>query len=150
MKSTVILMLALLLAKAGYAHTPVSWMLSINPRADVNLVTTVKRIATSQNLDPRLVLAIIKKESTFKPHVISPDGSYGLMQVRKHVHLAQLIKDGNHNLLDPTANIRAGTKILRAYIDKYATLRKALSAYSGGSSKYADKVLAIYKEVPHY
>ena len=91
------------------------------------------------HVSPALIAAIIVCESSARPNVISKGGDYGLMQVRYRVHKIK-------NLLDPRVNIFAGTRILAQY-RKGRTLKVALTRYSGGSKKYARKILKVLRQI---
>ena len=90
-------------------------------------------------ISPALIAAIIVCESSARPRVISKGGDYGLMQVRYRVHKVE-------NLLNPEVNIFTGTKILAQY-HKGRSLYSALTRYSGGSKKYAQKVLRVLRKI---
>ena len=91
------------------------------------------------HVSPALIAAIIVCESSARPNVISKGEDYGLMQVRYRVHKIK-------NLLDPKVNIFAGTRILAQY-HKGRTLKAALTRYSGGSKKYARKVIRTLRKI---
>ena len=91
------------------------------------------------HISPALIAAIIVCESSARPNVISKGGDYGLMQVRYKVHKVK-------NLLNPRVNIFAGTRILAQY-RKGRTLKVALKRYSGGSKKYARKILKVLRKI---
>lgn len=91
------------------------------------------------HISPALIAAIIVCESSARPNVISKGGDYGLMQVRYKVHKVK-------NLLNPRVNIFAGTRILAQY-RKGRTLKAALKRYSGGSKKYARKILKVLRQI---
>ncbi len=71
----------------------------------------IREQAARNGLDWRLVSAIIRHESNFRPDVVSPAGAIGLMQVRPGSVPAD-------SLADPGTNIRTGT----AYLSKLMTL----------------------------
>jgi soluble lytic murein transglycosylase-like protein len=47
------------------------------------------------------------------------------------------------DLHDPHRGILAGCYVLRHYIDKHGSIRRALTAYSGGARGYAEKVMGV-------
>lgn len=99
---------------------------------------TVMEHAKSRGLDPYLVAAIIKTESSFNPRATSPRGARGLMQVMPETGtwVAQKIGLSYYHpdlLYDPEINILIGTWYLA---DLYQTFHEktilVLAAYNGG------------------
>lgn len=99
----------------------------------------VSKYADKYNIDPLLILSLIKAESGFNPNVISPKGAKGLMQLQdktaKWCADALSIKDFEpEKLFDPDTNIMLGTwyfgKYLLDYYSGNTTL--ALAAYNAG------------------
>lgn len=112
------------------------------------------------NLDPKLVLAVIKVESNFKSDLISRTNDYGLMQINKVNHGWLKKKLGVTDFLDPKQNIDCGIYMLKELFDKYSDDHKVLMAYNFGeggmkrnwkkgvrSSKYSRKVLQTREEL---
>jgi soluble lytic murein transglycosylase-like protein len=89
----------------------------------------VKRCAEKYNVDPRLILAVIKTESDFNPMARSSSGARGLMQLLP----ATAARFGAHSLEDPAENIEAGTQYLRYLLDLFKNdVDKALAGYNAG------------------
>ncbi|MCX5794213.1 MAG: transglycosylase SLT domain-containing protein [Elusimicrobia bacterium] len=80
------------------------------PRRSDRFDHLIMRHARRNALDPGLVKAIIATESQFTAHCVSPSGALGLMQVMPATGSELGIPEGA--LLDPEANIRAGTDYL--------------------------------------
>lgn len=108
-------------------------------------------------VDFPLVMAVIFKESSFRPDVVSSDGGdYGLMQINRINH-GWLSKElGITDFLDPEQNVTAGIYMLHQLFDKYDDPAKVLMAYNMGeggagklwkqgiySSSYAEGVLQL-------
>ncbi|HMM54556.1 MAG TPA: transglycosylase SLT domain-containing protein [Candidatus Desulfobacillus sp.] len=98
-------------------------------------------------VDPMLIVAVMAVESGFNPIAESPMGAQGLMQVIPRFHQDKLEAVGeNGSLLDPVANIRVGTLVLKEYIRRAGSLEAGLQQYAGAanddSGGYAAKVLA--------
>ncbi len=117
----------------------------------VSLDFVDKAITVSREvgLDPTLILAVTAVESGFNPFAESNKGAQGLMQVRTSVHTDKYQLFGGHQAaLDPDANMRVGSLILRQYIAKGGSLDAGLRLYVGASSVftndggYGQKVLA--------
>jgi len=100
------------------------------PVADLNQV--VNDASDRYRLDPDLVTSVIKAESAFNAHAVSPKGARGLMQLMPGT-ASQL---GVPNAFDPQANVEGGTKYLRELLERYNfDLVKALAAYNAGPER---------------
>jgi hypothetical protein len=114
------------------ASGAVSRMQGFPARPEVDLSEVVNDASGRYRLDPDLVNAVIKAESDFKVHAISPKGAQGLMQLMPGT-ASQL---GVANAFDPQANVDGGTKYLRELLEKYNfDLIKALAAYNAGPQR---------------
>ncbi|HZI24016.1 MAG TPA: transglycosylase SLT domain-containing protein, partial [Chryseolinea sp.] len=71
----------------------------------------IRRHATKEAFDWKLIAAIIHQESRFRPHIVSPVGAYGLMQLMPSV--AKTYKINFRSLASPDLNIALGTKYFR-------------------------------------
>lgn len=96
------------------------------------------------DLDPTLVLAVMKVESRFEPNAVSPRGARGLMQVMPHVARSMTNGEATHEtLLDPVTNVRLGTRLLKSLVKQHkGNLPRALAAYNMGSRR----VYALMRE----
>jgi Transglycosylase SLT domain len=102
----------------------------VRPTTDLN--TVVNEASGKYRLDPDLVNSVIKAESEFKVHAISPKGAQGLMQLMPGT-AAQL---GVRNTFDPRDNVDGGTRYLRELLERYNfDLVKALAAYNAGPQR---------------
>ncbi|MFZ0815633.1 MAG: lytic transglycosylase domain-containing protein [Candidatus Sulfotelmatobacter sp.] len=107
-----------------------------------DLNETVKAASGAYKLDPDLVTSVIRAESGFNVHAVSPKGAQGLMQLMPQTAF-QL---GVHNAFDPEANVEAGTRYLRELLERYNfDLVKALAAYNAGPQR-----IDQYGGVPPY
>jgi soluble lytic murein transglycosylase-like protein len=108
----------------------------------VNLDEVVNSASGRYRLDPDLVNSVIKAESGFNAHAVSPKGAQGLMQLMPKT--ASTL--GVPNAFDPKANVEGGTKYLRELLERYNfDLVKALAAYNAGPQRVEQ-----FKGVPPY
>jgi len=139
------------LCNAGYMHTVVNMTLGERAenadRDDFTLCLdypaaywpVVSRIAGEYNLDPFLILAVSRQESTFRPSLISRAGAVGVMQVMPKTARwmvakdPELPRDAASRLLEPMYSIRLGAAYLRRMLDQFnGNLVHAIAAYNGG------------------
>jgi soluble lytic murein transglycosylase-like protein len=93
-------------------------------------------------VDSLLLAAVVETESRFAPHAVSPCGAVGLMQLLPSTGEDYGVKD----LRDPYANIDAGSRYLRALLDRFQGRQDlAIAAYNTGP-----EVVARYGCVPPY
>jgi soluble lytic murein transglycosylase len=112
--------------------------------------------ASAYRLPPALVKAVIAAESAFDAEAVSRKGAQGLMQLMPQT-AAEL---GVDDPLEPSSNVHGGAGYLRAMIDRYGDLSRALAAYNAGPSAvdryggvppyretrdYVDRVLTYYR-----
>jgi soluble lytic murein transglycosylase-like protein len=92
------------------------------------------RAARDLKVDPMLVLAVMSVESSFNPRAQSHAGAQGLMQVLTRVHVEKFLPFGGiAAALDPVANIRVGSAILKEYLNREGTVEGALKSYVGAA-----------------
>ena len=107
-----------------------------------SLHEVIDTIGNRHHIDPDLINSVIRAESGFKPHAVSPKGAQGLMQLMPHT-ASQL---GVANAFDPKANVEGGTRYLRELLERYNfDLVKALAAYNAGPHRVEQ-----YRGVPPY
>lgn len=112
------------------------------------LEQAVIRAAQQYHVQPALLLAVIKAESSFNPIVVSKAGAVGLMQLIPET----AIRHGVRNLYDTNDNVNGGAKHLRYLLDRFhGNIRLALAAYNAGERK-VDRYGQIppYKETQDY
>ncbi|WP_019672525.1 lytic transglycosylase domain-containing protein [Psychrobacter lutiphocae] len=94
----------------------------------------INHYAAQHNVPPDLIKAIIKQESGFNVHAVSPKGARGLMQLMPTTAASY----GRYNLFNPQHNIAVGTKHLSYLLNKYNNqLHLALAAYNAGEGNVA-------------
>jgi soluble lytic murein transglycosylase-like protein len=133
--------------------------------------TTILNESAKRNIDPMLVLAVIKVESGFRNQAVSPEGARGIMQIMpdtgKYLSEELFRVDGfpiqsftPDHLDDPVLNIKLGVYYLNGLKKQFRNLSLALLAYNLGpgemqnrlenniqfSDEYAAVVLTAYHE----
>jgi hypothetical protein len=102
---------------------------TLTERQLARIAAAVLRYSDKYGLDPRLVVAVMRVESTARPWVRSPKGAVGLMQVMPHM-AAPLGLSGN--LASIESNVEAGCLILADNIRRLGE-EEGISAYFWGS-----------------
>jgi soluble lytic murein transglycosylase len=98
------------------------------------------REAQRHQLDPALVAALVRQESSFEPRATSRVGARGLMQIMPTVG-RQLARAEEYHLWDaallyqPDVSLELGTAHLAGLLSGYAHVSHALAAYNAGSSR---------------
>lgn len=92
-----------------------------------------------RNIDPLIVLSIIKNESDFKKNIISKTNDYGLMQVNKK------FATGNCDLLSIKCNINEGTRLLLMWKKKHPHSWLRRYNWYGYGGKYHIKIYSMAK-----
>lgn len=100
---------------------------------DEDLQVYVIAMARAYGIEPNLVFAIIRKESSYSVDAVSKGGgNVGLMQIN-HTNFGWLSKDLNVcDFQDPYNNIQAGCYILSILFERYGDTDKVLMAYNQG------------------
>jgi transglycosylase-like protein with SLT domain len=110
--------------------------------AKVNIDELVRDASSRHQLDPDFVASVIKAESNFNAHAVSPKGARGLMQLMPQTATQLGVADA----FDPRANVEAGTAHLSALLDQYNNDPiKALAAYNAGAHRVQQ-----YHGIPPY
>ena len=108
----------------------------------IYLAQLIDEASKSAGVDPRLVTAVVGRESGFNPTAVSPVGAQGLMQLMPQTARYLGITDP----FDPRQNVFAGAKYLRKLLDTFAgDLDLTLAAYNAGPG-----AVARYGGVPPY
>lgn len=134
----------------------------LDGRLNADFVPYLVSVAKDHELDPLLVLAVMKVESSFKPDAKSRAGALGLLQL-KPIAAKEVTKVfatrwyGPRHLMNPFVNVKIGIQYL-AHLKNLVGKDKIriLSAYNLGpthvkrlqshSTKYARKVLKAYTQ----
>ncbi len=102
----------------------------------------VREAASTFDLDPALIRAVIQAESAFDPWAVSRAGAQGLMQL-----MPELSKEfGVNDPFDPRQNILAGAEYLKQLLDRFeGNMELALASYNAGPT-----VVARYAGIPPF
>jgi soluble lytic murein transglycosylase len=99
----------------------------------------VTQEAERHQVDPLIVVSLIRQESLFDPEARSPADARGLMQLLPSTAVKEAAalgwkEDPTPRLYDPSVNVALGVRHLRSLLDQYdGDLVKALAAYNGGT-----------------
>lgn len=105
-------------------------------------LSEVREAALRHGVPERLVSAVIRVESGFNRHAVSPKGARGLMQLMPGT--ASLL--GVRNSFDPRENIDGGVRHLRGLLDRFPNnLPFALAAYNAG-----EQAVTLHRGIPPY
>jgi len=100
-----------------------------------------EEIGRSLSIDPALLMAIAKVESSFNPKAVSPKGALGLMQLLPTT--AELV--GIRDPFNPLENLKGGALYLKRLLEEFKDLPLALAAYNAGPEK-----VRAYGGIPPY
>ncbi|TKD31642.1 lytic transglycosylase domain-containing protein [Azotobacter chroococcum] len=120
----------------------------------------VAAAAAEHGLPEALLHALIRAESNYDPHAVSPKGAAGLMQLMPDTARELGVAD----VWDPAANIRGGARYLKRLLEMFdQDLSLAVAAYNAGpgavigsgsaippfaeTQRYVPKVLEHYRRL---
>ncbi len=137
--------MALRIARRHFGSLAVSGDPSL-PRAFWEIIyplgwrTEVADAAQRAGLDPYLVAAVVREESSYYPRAVSRAGARGLMQLmpataRPMADLRGLAFEGGSLLDDPRANLDMGASFLAGLVKEFGDPRVALAAYNAGPKR---------------
>lgn len=97
---------------------------------DEEIADAIASAAATYQLDPSLIRAVIRTESSYRPDAVSPAGAMGLMQLMPGTAASLGVEDP----FDVWENVHGGTRYLRQLIDRFeGDLELALAAYNAGA-----------------
>jgi len=146
---------AVLAADAGRSHTAIRTLRSAFPglssiaiaQAPSDAALAYLPLRWSQHilaaahetgLDPWLIAAVARQESTFSAHARSPAGARGVLQLlpsTARLHALKLGLGSRPNLEDPAINIRLGAQELAWLVRRFGAIEPALAAYNAGERR---------------
>jgi len=90
----------------------------------------INQAATTHQVDPALIKAIIMAESRYNPKAVSKRGAKGLMQLMPVTAKSLGVEDS----FDPEDNINGGVMYFKKLLDRFeGDVELALAAYNAGS-----------------
>jgi len=133
---------------------------SYNPAFDHNrreYAPLIDAAANRYDLDPGLLHAVIRAESSYNPGAVSNKGAAGLMQLMP----GTADRYGVQDRFNPADNIDGGARYLSDLLDMFDDVRLAVAAYNSGENtvkrfgnqippipetqQYVDRVLNYYR-----
>ncbi|HSU18812.1 MAG TPA: lytic transglycosylase domain-containing protein, partial [Acidobacteriaceae bacterium] len=119
--------------------------------------STLAADAQANGLDPYLVASLIRQESEFNAGAVSRANAIGLMQLLPGVGKTLAKHEGMRHfnaseLLDPTVNLKLGTRDLKQSLDRYnGTVQYALAAYNAGDTPVRQWIASYdFKDMPEW
>lgn len=121
------------------------------------IAASILRSSIRNGVDPRLVVAVIACESSFKPDAVGKKGEIGLGQLKPETAAGLGV-----NPNDLVQNIEGCVRYLRQQIDRFISLELALAAYNAGPNavsraggipqnaitpRYVQKVMDLYRRL---
>jgi len=121
----------------------------------------ISTVAHEYDVDPKLIAAVVRVESSFRVEAHSSRNAIGLMQITpdtgRWIASKMKVDFREADLLDPLTNLRFGTWFLRYLMDRFNKMDDALKAYNAGiyaitsnrtlsaeTVKYVHKVKEVY------
>lgn len=110
----------------AYAYSDVG-PISVPPQ----FAAALTQAASSANVSPNLLSALVWQESRWNPQAVSPKGAMGLAQL-----MPGTARDLGVNPADPAQNLLGGARYLRTLLDQFdGNVEKALAAYNAGPTR---------------
>jgi Transglycosylase SLT domain len=110
----------------------------------------IARVAERHRIDPLLLHAVIKQESSYKVQATSHAGARGLMQLMPAT--ARMLGIGAASIANPESNVDGGARLLRRLHARYNDFPLVLAAYNAGEgavAKYGNRI-PPYAETQQY
>ncbi|MGX2039193.1 lytic transglycosylase domain-containing protein [Methylocaldum sp. MU1018] len=127
-------------AAFSFYSAPKKWPSGLFEKNRRQFASLIDAAASKYSLDPALLHAVIRAESSYNPGAVSRKGAVGLMQLMPETAARYGVRDR----YDPGENIEGGAKYLSELIDMFRSdVRLAVAAYNAGENnviKYGNKV----------
>lgn len=105
---------------------------SVQPDTANRVAPMIIQSAKQHDVDPLLIAAMIRQESSYRPYVTSSAGAVGLTQIIPRYWQSTC----GGNLFDEYTNVNCGTYILAKYNQSAGSWEKALAYYNVGPTGY--------------
>ncbi|MCM1334507.1 MAG: lytic transglycosylase domain-containing protein [Bacteroides sp.] len=138
-----ILLIALAAIGGIYAYQKCQYefLLSSHP---LRFTEYVEASAEEFGVDPYLLYAVIKTESSFDPSAVSEVGARGLTQIMEETfewirfRLGEEAATVYDDMFDPAMNIRYGAYLMSYLLEKFGDVREAAAAYHSGAGSVSE------------
>ena len=101
------------------------------PPVPAQFAAALSQAASSANVSPTLLSALVWQESRWNPQAVSPKGAMGLAQL-----MPSTARFLGVNPADPIQNLNGGARYLRQLLDQFdGNVEKALAAYNAGPGR---------------
>ena len=105
---------------------------SVHPDTANRVAPIIIQSADQYKVDPLLIAATIRQESSYRSHAVSSSGAVGLTQVMPRFWQQTCPGD----LFDESINVHCGTYILAHYHEATGNWKKTLAYYNVGPTNY--------------
>lgn len=105
---------------------------SVDPVTANRVAPIIVQSSDRYSIDPLLLAAMIRQESSYRNYVVSPAGAVGLTQVMPNYWQQACPGD----LFEETVNVNCGSYILAKYNQTSGSWKKALAYYNVGPTGY--------------
>lgn len=97
----------------------------------------IESFAKKYDIDPLIVLSIVREESRFNPEAKSPAGAIGLMQLmpstaKRFDSILKININNMHDIFDVEKNLKIGIYYLNYLIKEFGSYAYAIAAYNAG------------------
>jgi soluble lytic murein transglycosylase-like protein len=118
---------------AAYEATAKVLTASSGKSKETKYDSIIAKAAEKYDLDPALIKAVIRVESSFNANAESGCGAMGLMQLMPGTAKDLKVTDA----FDPEQNVMGGAHYIRKQLNRFGDIRLALAAYNTGPARMA-------------
>ncbi|EZQ10451.1 lytic transglycosylase domain-containing protein [Acinetobacter sp. Ver3] len=118
--------------RAAKLSTGIQKAYSVHPDTANRVSPLIVQSAQQFDVDPLLMAALIRQESSYRNYAVSPAGAVGLTQIIPRYWQQSCPGD----LFQENINIHCGTYILSKYNQSTGSWKKALAYYNVGPTGY--------------